>query len=96
MDGAAADIVSTHGEKPKQALSAAFKVMCPGQGGIVNGASTDAITENEVVQVLGGLISEIEGLNMSCAETKAGFQIYLLLDLNQVTKSHDDIRKHIF
>ena len=92
MDGAAADIVSTHGEKPKQALSAAFEVMCPGQGGIVNGASTEA--SGDVVQVLGDLISEIEGLDMSCDQTKAGFQIniYLFLDLNQVTKSRDDIR----
>ena len=85
MDGAAADIVSAYGEKPKQALAAAFDVMCPGQGGIVNGASTEA--SGEIVQGLGNLISAIEGEDLSCAETKAGFNIYIYLlpDLNQVT-----------
>ena len=93
MDGAASDIVAIHSEKPKQAFSAAFEVMCPGQGGIVNGASTEA--SDNVVRVLGELIKEIEGRDVPCDETmKAGFQIYiyLLLNLNQVTKSRDDIR----
>ena len=87
MNGAAADIVSTHGEKPKQALSAFFEVMCPGKGGIVNGASVDASTEADVVQGLGDIINTIEGENMSCDQTKASFQIniYLLPDLNKVT-----------
>ena len=86
MNGAAADIVSTHGEKPKQALSAAFNVMCPGLGGITNGPSTEA--SSEIVQGLGELINAIEGENLSCDQTKAGFQInvYLLSDLNQVTR----------
>ena len=84
MDGAAADIVSAHGEKPKQAISAAFDVMCPGLGGIVNGASNDE--SGEIVQGLGDLISVIEGTEMSCDEVKAGFQIYIYLlpDSNQV------------
>ena len=84
MDGAAADIVSTHGEKPKQALSAAFNVMCPGLGGITNGPSTEA--SSDIVQGVGDLIDTIGGYGLSCDETKAGFQIdiYLLADLNQV------------
>ena len=84
MNGAAADIVSTHGEKPKQALSAAFNVMCPGLGGITNGPSTEA--SSDIVQGVGDLIDVIGGYGLSCDETKAGFQIdiYLLADLNQV------------
>ena len=85
MDGAASDILSTHGEKVKQAVSAGFKVMCPGLGGIVIGDSAD--NSADITQGVEAWIDTIEEADLSCDETKAGFQIhiYLLPDLNQVT-----------
>ena len=75
----------THGEKPIEALSAFFHVMCPGLGGIVIGVSNDY--SGDIAEYFGDVIDRIEETDLSCDETKAGFQIhiYLLLDFNQVT-----------
>ena len=86
MDGAAAQLLSTHGEKTMQAVSAFFNEMCPGLGGIVSVDPTDISGKINDWQV-GSWIELIENADLSCDETKAGFQIhvYLLTDLNQVT-----------
>ena len=77
--------MSTHGEKPLEALSAIYNVICPGLGGIVIGLSTDY--SDDIAFIFGEVIDRIEEPDLSCDETKAGFQIhiYLLPDLNQDT-----------
>ena len=90
MGCAAAEILSTHGEKPIQAFLAFFDVICPGLGKIVIGDPCD-ISGKYILyyttEEFGGMIDEIEQADLSCDEAKAGFQIqiYLLPDLNQVT-----------
>ena len=85
MDGAAAGIVPNHGEKPIEALSAFFNVFCPELGDIVIGDPTDQ--SGNFTQTLEGMINMAELADLSCDETKAGFQIhiYILSDLSQVT-----------
>ena len=85
MDCAAAEMLSTHGEKPTQALSAFLNVMCPGLGGIVIGDPCDM--SGNITEGFGYWIDAIEQADLSCDEAKAGFQIhiYLLPDLDQVT-----------
>ena len=82
MGCAAAEILSTHGEKTIQALSAFFDVMCPGLSGIVIGDPCDM--SGNLTEWFGGWIDAIEQTDLSCDEAKAGFQIhiYLLPDLN--------------
>ena len=87
MDGAAAELLSSHGEKTMQAVSAFFNEMCPGLGGIVIVDPAD-ISGNITDWKIGTWIDLIEQADLSCDETKAGFQIqiYLLPDLKQVTR----------
>ena len=75
----------TYGEKPIEAFSAFFNVICPGLGGIVIGVSNNF--SGYIAEYFGIMLNRIDGTDLSCDETKAGFQIhiYLLLDLNQVT-----------
>ena len=81
----------TYGEKPIEAFSAFFNVICPGLGGIVIGNSSD--TSGNVgrgiwtAEAVGQVIEVVEKADLSCDEAKAGFQIhiYLLPDVNQVT-----------
>ena len=74
----------TYGEEPIEAFSAFFNVVCPGLGGIVIGASNYS---SEIAEYFEEVIDRIEETDLSCDETKAGFQIhiYLLPDLNQDT-----------
>ena len=88
MDCASAEIRSTYGEIPTQALSAYFNVMCPGLGGFeyyMDPCGYDLRVS--AIDSFGELIDIIEQADLSCDETKAGFQIhiYLLPELNQVT-----------
>ena len=64
-------MLSTHGEKPTQALSAFFDVMCPGLGGIAIGEPCDL--SGNITEEFGDLIDEIEQADLSCDEAKAGF-----------------------
>ena len=82
MDGAAAQLLSTHGEKTMQAVSAFFNEMCPGLGGIIIGDPCD-ISGKYILyyttEEFGGMIDEIEQADLSCDEAKAGFQIQIYL-----------------
>ena len=91
MDGAAAEILATHGEKSMQAISAGFNVMCPELGGIVIGNSSDTSGNAGrgiwTAEAVGQVIEVVEKADLSCDEAKAGFRIhiYLLPNFDQVT-----------
>ena len=95
MDGASAELLSIHGEKTMQAVSAFFNEMCPGLGGIVIVDPTESvggtdISGNITDWEIGSWIELIEQADLSCDETKAGFQIHI--SHQSWTKSLDDVK----
>ena len=55
--------------------------MCPGLGGIVIGDPCDTLTDKFIfyytTEEFGGFIDAIEKADLSCDETKPGFQIHV-------------------